>query len=99
MGVLTQSGWFLGASGAMFGLLGASISTNRHALSGQRLLFVSTVSVLLSVLSKGDPIAHIAGLSSGAIIGRFDVYQRDFVSNSTLIVALLGIGTGLYQLL
>ncbi|MEE2757456.1 MAG: rhomboid family intramembrane serine protease [Myxococcota bacterium] len=98
-GVLMQPGWFLGASGAMFGLLGATISANRHTLAGQRLLFVSAVSVLLSVLSKGDPIAHIAGLSSGAVLGRFDVYKRDLVSNSTLMIALVGMGAGLFRLM
>ena len=91
-GVLMQPGWFLG-------LLGATISANRHTLAGQRLLFVSAVSVLLSVLSKGDPIAHIAGLSSGAVLGRFDVYKRDLVSNSTLMIALVGMGAGLFRLM
>ncbi|MBV71909.1 MAG: hypothetical protein CMH52_11310 [Myxococcales bacterium] len=98
VGVLTQPGWFLGASGAMFGLLGAIIASHRRALSNGRLLLVSVVAICVSLLSKGDAVAHVAGLVSGAVIGDFDIFRRDRASHFILTIACLGIGYGLYQL-
>ena len=88
IGVLTQPGWFLGAI----------ITSHRQTLSNRKMVLLSMVAVCVSLLSKGDAVAHVAGLVSGAVIGGFDIFRRDRASHFILTIACIGIGYGLYQL-
>ena len=63
---LAARGWALGASGAMFGLLGAWSLTHPGWRAPALLLTAAT----WATLGPGDPIAHLAGLTTGTLTAR-----------------------------
>ena len=98
-GTLIQPGWFIGASGSMFGLLGALIASLRYTLPQKKFYFVLMVSVLLSLVSKGDAIAHIVGLIFGALFGRSELWEKKFINRGVLAISFFGMGYGLSVLI
>ena len=67
-GCAMQHGLFLGASGAMFGLLGANIVAMRNRVNKVELTLTACVALALTWLNPGDLNAHIAGLFLGCVL-------------------------------
>jgi len=64
----------VGASGALFGILGFFIISNRIYLNKQRLYSILMINLLIGIFFAGliDNWAHIGGLAAGLIFGYID---------------------------
>ena len=83
----------------MFGLLGALIASLRHTLPQKKFYFVLMVSVLLSLVSKGDAIAHLVGLIFGVLFGCSELWEKKFINRVVLGISFFGMGFGLSVLI
>lgn len=71
--LLWVDGWALGASGAVFALLGASVVGGlrlRAPTSRLTQVVLAAAAVTLAVSGPGERVAHLAGLGLGALLGR-----------------------------
>ncbi len=94
--------WVVGASGAVFGLLGAILVIGRHIganITG--ILIVLAINLAIGFL-PGSSIAwqaHLGGLVTGALIGLIFARTRTRAARSLQIALLVGLGVALLALL
>jgi membrane associated rhomboid family serine protease len=95
-GFLTPSS-ALGASGAIFGLMGAYLPLRRAiGVNVMQLLLVLGLNVALGFLASGIAWeAHLGGLLVGALIGWIYLRTRRPAQRRTQVLAVVGVGAGL----
>ncbi|GJN02019.1 hypothetical protein PR202_ga19330 [Eleusine coracana subsp. coracana] len=86
MSVPERKGVSVGASGALFGLLGAMLSelitnwtiyTNRFAAM-MNLIIIAAINLALGILPHVDNFAHIGGFATGFLVGFVLLIQPQF---------------------
>ena len=98
-GCALKTGLFLGASGGMFGLLGANVTAMRKRMNNRELFLTACLAFALAWLNQGDLSAHLAGLFIGCLLEFLGCARSRRFAWSIIVLSMSALGLALMQMI